>query len=348
MIYYDSQLVTNSRPHKTWWNELCVNREHFHNVEDHFAQMHANQAALLPRDAWRDLDNVTKRVMRNDEGQAYMSDLMPLARAVNIGKLAHLYRVSDDKGSVTRSMSGQVPQDMDKAAYDFRGHPVPIFTTGYGREWREWNTLQSENFDALADDQEMHTAKIRRDMAQYVLDGDSTLTVQGYQALGIKNHTYTQQIDMGSGGSNIDLTASATTSDEIDQFIYQTVGTVLDDNHVGVGINMYVSPEIGRRFDLPYSGSSGFKGGSMREFIESSRRVNKVVVTFELTGNEWFGFVPNGEFIRPLIGMAAGTTAIPRTMPMSNYQFLIAGAMGLEIRADFDGRSGVIYASETT
>ncbi len=39
---------------------------------------------------------------------------------------------------------------------------VPIFNTSYGRSWREWNTMQSENFDAISDDQESHTAAIPR------------------------------------------------------------------------------------------------------------------------------------------------------------------------------------------
>ena len=342
MLFYDDKLITNSKLHSKWWGELCINREHFHNVEDQFCRMATNATAILPRDAWLDLDNITKRVMRNDEGQAYMADLMPLAKPVNIGKLVHLYRVSDDPGTVKRSLSGQVPQDMDKTAYDFRGHPVPIFTTGYGREWREWNTLQSESFDALGDDQEAHTAKIRRDMAQYVLNGDATIVVQGYEAYGIKNHPQTNQINLGAGGANINLTSA--TSDAIETFINTTLGAAMDTNLVAGGVNMYVSPEIGRNLDKPYSGSAGFKIGSLRDALTANRRINKIVVTFELSGNEFFAFVPDPMTIRPLIGMAVGTTAIPRTMPMSNYQFLVAGAMGLEIRADYNGACGVFYA----
>lgn len=131
------------------------------------------------------MDNITRRVMRADEGEAWMRYLMPLAKPVNIGKLVHLNRVSSDAGSVVRSMSGQVPVPLDKVVYDYRGTVVPMFHTAYGREWREWNSLQSENFDALSDDQEAHTAKIRRDMALYVLNGDTSIVFQGYQGYGI-------------------------------------------------------------------------------------------------------------------------------------------------------------------
>jgi hypothetical protein len=207
MRYFDEQLVANSRPHAAWWGEVSANREWWHHVENQLAQA-SNSAAVLPRDAWLELDGITRRVMRADEGQAWMVDLMPLAKPVNIGKLVHLNRVSSDAGSVTRSMSGQVPVGMDKVVYDYRGTPVPIFSTAYGREWREWNTLQSENFDALADDQEAHTAKIKRDQALYVLNGDATIVFQGYQAYGIKNHPLSKAInyqflEMGALGIEI-------------------------------------------------------------------------------------------------------------------------------------------------
>lgn len=345
MRYFSSQLLNSSRVHAGWWNEVSADREWFHNAEDQLAAVR-NQAAILPRDAWLELDGITRRVMRNDEGQAYMADLMSLAKAVNIGKLVHLNRVSSDAGAVTRSLSGQVPTPVDKVTYDYRGTPVPIFSTAYGREWREWNTLQSENFDALSDDQEAHTAKIRRDMARYALDGDATIAVSGYTAYGIRTSPYSKAINLGSaaGGANIDLTTAG--SDAVDTFITQTLGAMLDANLITGKINLYISPEIGRNFDKSYSGSTGFKGGTLLSYLLTNRRINKIVVTFELKGNEFFGFVPDAEYIRPLIGMAVNTTAKVRLNPTDNYQFLVMGALGLEIRADFNGKSGVFYSTQ--
>lgn len=345
MRYFDKALVANSRPHAAWWGEVSATREWWHQSEDALAAV-SNAAAILPRDAWLELDGITRRVMRADEGQAWMADLMPLAKAVHIGKLVHLDRVSGDAGAVVRSMSGQVPVTMDKVNYDYRGVPVPIFASAYGREWREWNTLQSENFDALSDDQEAVTAKIRRDMALYVLNGDTSLNFQGYPAYGIKTSTLSKVLNLGSavGGANIDLSATATTSDAIDQFITQTLGAMLDANYITGKVNLYISPEIGRNWDRSYSGASGFKGGKLIDYLLTNRRINKIVVSYELSGNAFFGFVPSAEYIRPLVGMAVNTTAKTRQNPTDNYQFLVMGAMGLQIRADINGRTGVFYS----
>lgn len=344
MRYFDKTLVANSRPHAAWWGEVSADREHFHRVEDGLASV-SNAASVLPRDAWLDLDGITRRIMRSDEGQAYMADLMPLAKAVHIGKLVHLTRVSSDAGSVTRSMSGQVPVSLDKVTYDYRGTPVPIFSTAYGREWREWNTLQSENFDALSDDQEAHSAKIRRDQALYVLDGDKDISVKGYKAHGIRNHPLAKTINLGSGagGANINLTTAG--SDDFDNFITQTLGAMLDANLITGKVNLYISPEIGRNLDKSYSGSTGFKGGTLLSYLLTNRRINKIAVSHELKGNEFFGFVPSSDFIRPLVGMAVNTTAKARQNPTDNYQFLMMGALGLEIRADFAGKTGVFYST---
>lgn len=347
MRYFDKELI-NSHPnqHGKWWAELNADRDYWHKTEDDFASF-SNSAAILPRDAWRELDGVTKRVMRNDEGQAYMADLMPLAKPVHIGKLVHLNRVSSDSNNpVQRSMGGQVATPLDKVVYDYRGAPVPVFSTGYGREWREWNTLQSENFDALSDDQEAAVAKIKRDQALYVLNGDASIKVDGYTAYGIKTSPYSKSINLGTaaGGASIDLSSPSTTSDDIEGFVNNTLGKMLDDNLVLAPVNLYVSPEIMRNLDRPYSGADGFKAGSLRQHLESNRRINKIVQTFELTGNEFFGFVPSSDYIRPLVGQALSTIAIPRNHPRANYQFEVWGALGLEIRADYNGKSGVFYS----
>ncbi|WP_240233609.1 major capsid protein [Devosia lacusdianchii] len=361
MRYFDTQLVGNSRPHASWWGEVGMQRETFHLAEDALIGNHreamaaalgstmlANSAAVLPRDAWLEMDTITRRVMRDDEGQAYMADLMALARPVNIGKIAFGYRVSSDAGTVRRSLSGQVPEVLGKTDYDYRQTLVPIFNTGYGRSWREWNTLQSENFDALSDDQESHTAAIREDMASYALDGDTTITFQGSVGYGIRNHPASKAINLGSagGGANIDLSSSSTTADQIDAFFTGAFGAMLDANLITEAVNLYISPEIARNWDRQYSGSAGFKGGRIMDFLLTNRRIKSIKVTWKLSGNQFFGFVPNSNYIRPLVGMAVNTTAAVRLNPVDDYNFLVMGAMGLDIRSDWNGKAGVFYSTD--
>lgn len=352
MRYFDQTLLANSSIHAGWWKEVAADREWFRTNEAAFEQhlkqfgLVGNASAILPREAWMELDTVTRRVLRDDGGEPFMTDLMALAKPINIGKLVHMTRVSSDaQMPVNRSMSGQVPNAMDKVVYDYRGAPVPIFSTAYGREWREWNTFASEGFAPLVDDQEAATDKIKRNQADYALDGDATIVVGGYQAYGIRNSPFTKTINLGTGagGASIDLTTADV--DALDTFFSNVFGKMLDDQLITDKVNVYISAEIARNFDRQWSDANGTKMGTIWDFLSKNRRINKIAVTRKLTGNQFFGFVPRQEFVRPLIGMAVNTTAKVRQNPTDNYQFLVMGAMGIEVRGDYNGLSGVFVST---
>lgn len=355
MRHFNKQLVANSAMHAQWWGETSALRVHFHQMEEQNEGLMRmalgnstaiNAASLLPTDAWREVDALTARIVRADDGRGLMADLMPLAKAVNIGKLVHLSRVSSDlSDEVVVSMSGQVPVPLDKVTYDHRGAPVPIFAKGYGREWREWNTLQSEGFDALADDQEATLHKLLKAQADYVLNGNAKINVGGYQGYGIMNHPLTKKINLGTAGGNTAIDLTTADGDALDAFFSGPFGLMLDTNEITDSVNLYISRDIARAWDKSYSGASGYKGGRIVDFLNTNRRINKIAVDTRLVGNQFYGFVPDSRFIRPLVGMAVNVTAKARMNPTDNYQFLAMGAMGIDIRGDYAGMSGVFAST---
>lgn len=366
MFVFNKKIITESTAIANQWKGLGdlrrQNEQITRNMLHGGQKFAANQAALIPTDAYRELDAITQRVFMNDEGQGYMNDLMGIAKGLDIGKTAYLYRQASDKsGIVTRSLSGQVPEALSKTEYDFDGDPVPIFTTGYGREWREERAFQSEGFDAMFDDHANSMRDIKEDMAIYMLTGDSSVNVRGYAGQGILNHRSTQQINLGAAGSNINLTTA--TSDEIIQFFTRDFAQTLDNNYTAYVDRLWVSPQIGRKLDEPYSPSGDFKEGTIRDYILRYGRIKDIQVTFELgrsigpgqgeynaagEGNEFFAYVRNQEVICPLVGQAVSTVAVPRLMPMDNMNNLIWSAMGMRIRSDANNRSKVFYASATS
>lgn len=341
MLYYDETLVANHKLHKSKWEEVQLVRNHWEAREKELLQANA----ITPRQAWLDLDNITKRVMRDNAGQVIMNDLMPLARTVNIGKTVHGYRAAlDGANTVQRHMSGQKPQPMDHGSYDYRGVPIPIFTNGYGRSFREFSSIRNEDFDVIADDQEKTAYDLRENMAQYLIDGDESIVVDGYVGYGLRNSPYTQQIDLGTAGANIDLTAA--TSTELEQFLSSTLGGVLDDNLVVESGTWYVSAEIARNLDLPYS--DNYESGTRMQRLSNNRRINGIKVDRALVGNQSLFVVLNSRFVRPVVGMPVSTYAMPRDYPLADYNWLLAGAMGIEVVADSTGKSSVVYMSATS
>jgi len=65
-----------------------------------------------------------------------------------------------------------------------------------------------------------------------------------------------------------------------------------------------------------------------------------------MSGNEFLGYERKQSTVTPLIGMTTGVTPLPRPMPNSNYNFQIMGAMGMQVKKDNDGRSGVVYGAD--
>lgn len=49
--------------------------------------------------------------------------------------------------------------------------------------------------------------------------------------------------------------------------------------------------------------------------------------------------------VTPLVGMATGVVPLPRLLPQVNYNFQIMSAMGIQVKKDDEGLSGVIYGA---
>lgn len=342
---FSKELVANSKVVAEQWKGLGIDRQVFANKEKALNdEYQLNATALVTRDYWREVDNVTTRVFRNEAGMDMMNDLMGLASNINIGKTVAISRIASDAGRVVRTISGQVPEDLDKTRYDYSGDVIPIFKTGYGRNWREVEGMRSEGFDPFLDDQANVTFNLRQNMAQYLLTGDTTLNVNGvYTGYGITNHPNTVQIDL----SGIDLQVA--TPDEIVAFFNGTFAALMDSQNVFEPVDIWVSPAVRRSFSRPYSDAQGFKGGTVEDYIlgfgrtGNVTRVGKIGTNYLLTGNQFVAYVRNDLYIRPRVAQPVSTYAEPRTTPHADFNFLVWGAMGLQIRKDFAGRSKVFH-----
>lgn len=353
-IVFSKAQVEKDPKMKALWNSVASERQMFNNRQaahgrEMFAagmnpQMVGNVgAAQIPTDAWRQYDEMTQRVFRDDEGSGYMSDLMDLAKGISIGKTVNLYRYSTDlEDNVTRSMSGQEKPIVDHVNYDYEGDPVPIFMNAYGRPFREWASHMSENFDSMADDHEASMAGIKQNQAQYILDGDSKVSVQGRAGQGIRNHRNRQAISL----AGIDLASTSTTSDQVyNHFATGLFGQAYLNNRLNKPMKLWVSREIYLAWQREYSGSQGFKGQTLWQVLHNIGFIDSINFTYELSGNEYFAYSKDQKYIRPLIGAAMSTVAITRNMFNDPYNFMNWGAMGLQIKRDTNGRSGVFYAS---
>jgi hypothetical protein len=362
MYFTQETLAANSRL-RGHWGELWANRNIWNAQQAHMIEANrahltpdklaANALAGLGREFWQEVDRQIIQLRDQEVGMEIVNDLVGVQTVLPIGKTAKLYNVVGDIAEdVSISLDGQPPYSFDHTEYDSDGDPIPVFTAGYGVNWRHAAGLQTVGIDLVLDSQQAKLRHFNRRLVSYVLDGDQTIQVQNYPAQGLRNHRNTVRINLGSGvgGANVDLTTA--TAEELLAFFGQVgaFGAAARANKVAAYDVLWVSYEIWANLARPYlisinAGQNGVIGGSVLNAILPFTAIREIRPTFALTGNEFLGYQRRQDVVSPLVGMATGIVPLPRPLPQSNYNFQIMAAMGLQVKRDGAGMSGVIYGA---
>lgn len=348
-MYFSKELIANSgttsaRNYNRQWAEV-EQRRRFGNAQDEaLARMAGNAAAIIPRDVFQEMDMQTKTIMRADEGDAILNDLSPLAKGVDIGKIEYKYRQASDSGNAKTTLSGQTVVTMDKTDYKYDSAIIPVHQDGFGREWREYAGQRSEGFDALIDDQANSVRATRRQMVDYILDGTG-ITFNGVSWDGIRNDSRVARVDLDSDGLNVDFTSASTTGANMRVAFKSMRDTLRITNNAYGDATVYVSREIYTNLERHYNENDVGYGTILEDLLKLAG-IGAIKESSKLSGNELFMAMLSSEFIQPLVGMGVNTIAIPRVNPMDAHNFMTWGAMGIQVKNDYAGRTGVLYAAE--
>ena len=304
--------------------------------------MAANAAQMDPR-LWAEIDSQTRQLMLPNGGVSrLLTDLQPLARSVNIGVLATMYRRAAGDFEAQTSLDGQHRKPMDKGTYDYDGTLVLVHTSQFGIQWRELEGQRRVGFDQIADDQAASVRAVRRQIVRTFLDG-SDIVYKGVGAAGIRNSPNVQAVDLDTGPLAFDFTDTSEPFDSVRAALAALVDVLHGDSNGAEGdVTLYVSSAIWSNFQR-----TGVTAGNIQTFgqvLAAMPGVDKIERLPELQGNEIIGIIRQPEYIRPVVGMPVNTVPMERVTPMDDYQFLTWTATGLEIRSDAEGRSGVLYA----
>ena len=325
--------VANQRAHFAGMNSVLLGANNMFPV--------ANAAAIIPQDVYREFESQTKELMRAPN-LTFLNDMLPLAKALPVGKVEHIYRQVSDSGVVVTDLEGATPVEMDKAKYNYDSSIKVVHKTGFGRGWMEMEGQRSEGFDGLIDDQANSVRLMQTTMANHLYDGVD-VTFKGQTAYGVKTSPKTVDVDLGAGGLDIDFTSPTATADDIRAAFISLVDTLRITNNVGQDITFYVSREIMSNFQRYYSTSDVGFGTILNALLELNG-VAAIKEDASLSGNELLGVVLDAQMIRPLVGMALTTVPLVRSNPFDNYNFITWTNVGLEIKVDYENRSGVLYA----
>ncbi|WP_432780760.1 major capsid protein [Escherichia coli] len=351
MYFTRENLATNARM-QSHWQEMWAQRNIFN--QQHDSMIAANRANMTPemlacnavggfaREFWQEIDNQIIELNTEEIGIEIVNDLMGVQTVLPIGKTLKMYSVAGDiNDEVVISMDGQAPHGFDHTEYGSDGDPIPMFTAGYGVNWRHAAGLNTVGVDLALDSQRLKLKKFNKERVRFYLEGSDRIVVEGKKAQGIKNHRNTQQLKM----TNEDLT-TMTFQEIIAFFTTGAFGTLARNNFVAKYDVMWVSPEIMANLAAPHV-VNGAVVGRVLDVIKPYIPVGEIRQTFALKGNEFIAYQRQKSVITPLIGMTTGVVPLPRLMPTDNYNFRIMSAEGLQITSDMLGRSGVVYGKKS-
>lgn len=308
---------------------------------NHNRQMAALVGNALPNldpRAWIDLDAQT-RTLINTEADVIFTDLMALSQSIDIGKLVAAYRRTGAMDAGDTSLSGQETHLMGKISHDYDGVVIPVHVKGYGIEWRQVEGNRTIGYDELGENNEGALREVIRLATVNFMDGKTGLNYQGANSYGIRNNPNTLAVTM-----TVDMTAGASTYIQMhDQLVTLVQRVRGGTNRVTQPVKVYISPEIESNWQRTTGGQT-----IDRTFMQGMRDIagiSDIATSQYLVGNQIILMVQSREFVAPKTGMALTTTPIPRQQPFADYQFLSWMATGLLIKADQQGRSGVLYAA---
>lgn len=354
-MYFTRESLATNRNTQSHWNDLWAVRNMMSaNQEAMIAanrahmtpeMLQANAAAGYAREFWQEVDRMVVTSREETIGMEILDDLMTIQTTLPIGKTVKSYNIGGNIAEdVSVSIDGQAPHSFDHTDYDSDGDPVPVFLAGFGVNWRHAAGLSSVGLDLVLDSQRAKMKVYNENLVSYLLDGKSTITVDGKQGQGVRTHRNTKKVNLGASGVNIDLT----TADQDQLITFFTTGafaTTATENYVTAYDVVWLSPQVMGNLSKPYNNGAVIQGTVKDEILRRSR-IKEFRESFALMGNEFMGYERKQSSLTPLVGMNTGITPLPRPLPNTNYNFQILGAMGMQVKKDNAGRSGVIYGAD--
>ncbi|EPK3595767.1 TPA: hypothetical protein SMR58_000410 [Proteus mirabilis] len=370
-MYFNAETLATNSHIRDHWNHVWAIRN-MHNAQQNMmmqanqrfmtnemlvanqAFMAANQLGGFSTTFWAELDNQVIQLRNQTDGMEILDDLMSVQTVLPIGKTLKMYNmVGDIADDVAVSIDGQAPFSFDHTSYDSDGDPIPIYTSGFGVNWRHSEGLKTVGMDLVLDSHMAKQRKHNKRLVSSALDGDASISVDGKKMQGIRNHRNTVKIDLKTaspGGGAIDLRTA--TKEQLIEFFSASgaFGKQASVNKVSTYDIMWVSDEVWSNLNKPnmvsFGGGNTIVNGTVLGEIMAYIPVKEIRRSFALKGNEFIAYERRKDVISPLVGMPTNIIPLERRLPTSNFNFMLMTAQGMQIKRDDERLSGVIYGGD--
>lgn len=320
--------------------ELAVNaaRSQFNQSQTALAAQASlvGNASPIPLDAWRRVDTRGAAIQRD-----VLAVFNRLAAAdqtpMGIGDLVNFYPKVSDSGEVHVSMDGRSEGNADQANVNYAGTPVPVFDSYARFGWRQMEVMRkggSLDTSTIAN----HQRKVAEKMEDMVLNGLSSISVNGNTIYGLRNFP-----DRNTGTHG--LTLKTSTGAQWLAAFQATLDKLIADNAYG---RVTIFLNYG---DWLYASINEFVAGYPKTILQRLKEIEQVaeiVPASKCAANEILGIanISTGEWGTILQAMPMVTRPKARANVEDDYVFGVLAMAAPQFKSDADGKSQLVHITQ--
>lgn len=301
---------------------------------DGFGDTLTGNAAQIPLDAWRRID---QRAVQLQRDQLVVFNRLAAASStpVTMGDLVNYFPKISDSGEVHVTMDGRSEGRADQALVKYEGTPVPIFNSQARFGWRQMEVMRKGPSGIDTATIANHQRKVAEKLEDVVLNGYGAINVAGSTIYGLR--TFPQR---ATGVHGMDLNGA--TGAQWLGVVQGIVNAHLADNAFG-RITIFLNYS-----DYVFADINEFTAGYPKTILARLREVSQVaefVPVPRLVANEVISIanIGNGDWGTILSGMPMVTRPKIRHNPEDDYVLGVIASAVPQFRSDYEGRSQIVH-----
>lgn len=306
--------------------------------ELNYRPLQIGNAAPIPPEAWRRIDDRATRIQR-DVLAVYSRLAAANTTPVSMGDIMSYFPQVSDSGEVRVTMDGRDPGRSDAAQVKYVGTPVPIITSDARFGWRQMEVIRKAGGMVDAETIANHQRKVAEKQEDMMLNGDAQVVVAGNTIYGLRNHPQRNTDTHG-----FDLNATATGANYLAAFV-KLINACVGDNAFGK-ITVFMNYS-----DWVYASVTEFTAGYPKTILARLREIEQIadiVACGRVPADNLLGVagLETGDWGSVLVGMPMTTRPKARHNPEDDYVFTVIAACAPQLRTDYDGRAPFAHLTQ--
>lgn len=291
-------------------------------------------ASPIPLDAWRRIDSRGAAIQRDVLtvfNKLSAADQTP----IGVADIVNFYPQVSDSGEVHVSMDGRSEGNADQANVKYVGTPVPVFDSYARFGWRQMEVMRKGGGMIDTSTIANHQRKVAEKMEDVVLNGLSTVSVNGNTIYGLRNFP---QRNSGTHG----LTLATSTGAQWLAAFKSMLDALIADNAFG---RVTVFLNYG---DWLSASINEFVAGypkTILQRLQEIQQIAEILPASKCTANEILGIanIGTGEWGTILQAMPMVTRPKARANAEDDYVFGVLAMAAPQFKSDFDGKSQIVH-----